>query len=168
MENYYKIDEISIDLGVSRETIRKNIKKLGLNSRKIDESAKKLLIDELQSTIDLKNKGKTLEKKVLDAKVEKSDDIPIESGSSLEILRIKAIQRYNLLEETAKNLEIVIKEDLGFVVSGTNGLVGLSPAVKGITEITKQQNALTKTIKELEEALKITSTSQNKETISDE
>ncbi len=168
MKNYYKIDEISIELGVSRETIRKNIKKLGLDSRKIDETAKSLLVKELQSTLNIKNKGKMLESKVLGAKVEQSDEIPIESKSSLEILRIKAIQRYNLLEETAKNLEIVIKEDLGFVVNGTNGLVGLSPAVKGITEITKQQNALTKTIKELEEALKYNATSKVDDVISDE
>ena len=82
MKDYFTVDEISAEINVNRNTLYQKARKLGIDTSKIDENAKSLLIDACAETIARKREAKELLNGV---EVSKSDLISLESEFVLEI-----------------------------------------------------------------------------------
>ena len=165
MENYFTLDEISREIDVSKETLRKKCYQLGLETRQIDAETKKILLDACAETIQRKTEAKEL---LSDVEVDESEMISLESASTLEQRLYIAKKEFNLITRSLAECQAVIEKKGTILSNGNNGTVSMNPAVKTKCELLKQQNALQKTISDLESSLKITAPIQKHSVIDDE
>lgn len=152
MKYYYSLDEISTEIGVSKETLRKKCYKLGIETSSIDADDKKVLIEACAETIARKREAKELLNGV---EVSKSDLISLESESTLSKRLEIAKNEFNLITKSLAECQAVIDKKGTILMNGNNGTISSNPAVKTKCELLKQQNALQKTISDLESALKL-------------
>lgn len=164
MQNYFTVDEISAEIGVSNKVLYKNAKLLGIDTQKITVSRKKKLIDACSSTIKRKNEAKEF---LTGAKVKENDFISLESVSTLDKRLEIAKNEFNLLTKSLKDCQMAIDRK-GTIIMNNNGAISSNPAIKTKCELLKQQNALQKTISELEQALKMSIPVSESNTIDDE
>ncbi len=165
MQGYYSIGVISNEIDVSDKTLYKIAKKLGLDTKKIGDKEKQMLIDECKSTISNKKKSKAFVEATKKVKVEKSDDISMISGSTLEQRLIKAKKDYDYVSQSIDKYKKLI--DLqGAGKTNVNGTTTSNPFAKDVREFIKVKIALDKSISELEEKLKLSkSTSEDKRSV---
>lgn len=161
MKRYYSVDEISTDIGISRQQLTERIKKLGLDTKKLTKDDIEIIKDDSFDVLD----GKTKQKAILDVA---NDNL---KKQSLVISDIKGATYEQRYKEAKKKLDIVTElmgkceksiYTVGMNVKSTNGNASQNPDFKSYIELLKQFNALNKTINELEEKLKLTSTSIKK------
>ena len=152
MKNYFSVEEISAEINVSDKVIYKNAKLLGIDTSKIGETEKAKLIEACQSTIDRKREAKEFLEGV---EVSQSEMINMESLSTLEQRLFIAKKEFNLITKLLADCQAVI-EKKGTIIMNNNGAISSNPAVKTKCELLKQQNALQKTISDLESSLKLT------------
>lgn len=152
MKDYFTVDEISAEINVNRNTLYQKARKLGIDTSKIDENAKSLLIEACAETIARKREAKELLNGV---EVSKSDLISLESESTLSKRLEIAKNEFNLITKSLAECQAVIDKKGTILMNGNNGTISSNPAVKTKCELLKQQNALQKTISDLESALKL-------------
>ena len=164
MQHYYSVAEISAELGISDKTIYKKVAEFGFDTSKITESKKNRLIKALQPTIDRKREAKEL----LNVKNRtKTMEISNETGSTLEKrLEIAKIEFDNINKSLAECQNLIDQKGT-MMITPTNGAVSSNPAVKTKCELMKQHNALQKTIQDLENALKLSISSNSGSAIDD-
>jgi len=168
MKNYFSVEEISTELGVAQNTLRKRIKELGFDTQKLGITELLALKDSVQNLLKTKKANKDSLDAVKNLKLDKSGQLDVESVSNVEKLRIKAIERYNILEDIAKKCIYLLNLSEDNVDSNPNGTKSINPNAKLLNDVTKQQIALGKAIKDYEEALKlIATTSDSKSPIDD-
>ena len=165
MKNYFTLDEISREIGVSRETLRKKCRILGIDTQKVTLSRKNKLIKACSETIKRKTEAKEF---LTGAKAEESDLISLESVSTLDKRLEIAKNEFNLITKSLKDCQMAIDRKGTIIMNGNNGTISSNPAVKTKCELLKQQNALQKTISELEQALKMSIPVSESNTIDDE
>lgn len=165
MQNYFTVAEISAEIGVSNKVLYKNAKLLGIDTQKITLSRKKKLIKACLSTIKRKKEAKEF---LTGAKAEESDLISLESVSTLDKRLEIAKNEFNLITKSLKDCQMAIDRKGTIIMNGNNGTISSNPAVKTKCELLKQQNALQKTISELEQALKMSIPVSESNTIDDE
>ena len=169
MQNYFSIEEISKEIGVSDKTIYKRCSELGFDTSKITKTKKIKLIKACQSTIDRKNEANEFINDVKNAKVGKTDEISAQSGSTLEKRLAIAKKEFDNVSKSLAECQVAINLKGTIIMNGNNGTISSNPAVKTKCELLKQQNALQKTIQELENAMKLSiSTSINVNVIDDD
>lgn len=160
MEHYYSVEEISKEIGISRQNLTKRIKKMGVDTKKIDENTKKAIIDDCFDEINKKNTKNMILNVINGVSEVKSSEISNESGSTL-LKRLEiAKQKYDFVNECLAILEIEIKE-LGILINNANTSVSSNPAVKSWNELTKSQNVYQKQIDDLEEKLKLSRSTED-------
>ena len=166
MQNYFTIDEISNEIDVNRNTLYQKARDLGIDTSKITKIRKNKLIKACQSTIERKKEANAFSEAIKNAKVEKTDKIANQSGSTLEQRLLKAKKDYDNVNKSLAECQIAIDLHGTLIQNGNNGTISSNPAVKTMCELLKQKNALDKTINELEEKLKLSkSTSDEKRSV---
>lgn len=168
MQNYFNVDEISAEIGVNVRTIYQKLKILGIDSTKITQKRKEKLIDALKSTIERKKDANKFIKKIKNVKVPKSNEISLITGSTLEQRLAIAKREFDKVNKSLIECQIAIDTHGTIIHNGNNGTISSNPAVKTKCELLKQQNALQKTIQELEDRLKISLSTEKVNTIDDE
>lgn len=170
MKNYYNVDEISAEIGVNVRTIYQKLNVLGIDSQKITLNRKKKLIEALKPTIDRKKDANDFLEAIKNVKVAKSDEILTISGSTLEQRLAIAKREFDKVNQSLIECQIAIDTHGTIIQNGNNGTISSNPAVKTKCELLKQQNALQKTIQDLEDRLRkpTTSNEANINTIDDE
>lgn len=158
MKHYYSVEEISTEIGISRQALTKRIKKLGLDTKTIGNKEKKLIIDSASEEIEKKKLTTDILSSVSSLQ---TIEILNETGSTLEQRLVIAKQKFDFVNQCIAECESAISS-VGTIVDNANGSVSSNPAVKTMNELLKQHTALQKTINELEERLKLTSTSTQK------
>ena len=158
MQNYFTLDAISSEIGVSRQTLRKKCYQLDIDIQKIGKTNKKKLIKACSDTIARKREAKDLLNAI---EVSETDKISLESESTLEKRLEIAKNEFNLITKSLAECQTVINKKGTILMNGNNGTISSNPAVKTKCELLKQQNALQKTISELESALKLSFASPN-------
>lgn len=138
---------------------------MGIDTQKITISRKKKLIKACSSTIQQKTEAKEF---LTGAKAEESDLISLESVSTLDKRLEIAKNEFNLITKSLKDCQMAIDRKGTIIMNGNNGTISSNPAVKTKCELLKQQNALQKTISELEQALKMSIPVSESNTIDDE
>ena len=151
MKHYFTVEEISTEIGVNVNTIYQKARKLEIDTSKIDESAKESLINACASTIARKKEAKEF---LNGAEVSESEMISLESESTLAKRLEIAKNEFNLITKSLADCQMVIDRK-GTIILNNNGAISSNPAVKTKCELLKQQNALQKTISDLESALKL-------------
>ena len=169
MQSYFTVDEISTEIDVNRNTLYQKARELGIDTSKITKIKKNKLIKACQSTIERKSEAKAFIEDVKGAKVEKTDEISAHSGSTLEKRLAIAKKEFDNVSKSLAECQVAIDLKGTILMNGNNGTISSNPAVKTKCELLKQQNALQKTIQELEDTLKLTiSTSINVSVIDDD
>ena len=165
--NYYSVDEISAEIGVNQTTIYQKAKILGIDTSRITKTRKNKLIKACQTTIERKKEAKAFLEDVKQENIDKTEEISSETGSTLEKRLSIAKKEFDNVSKSLKQCQIAIDKKGTILMNGNNGTISSNPAVKTKCELLKQQNALQKTINELEQALKLTITF-SKDAIDDE
>lgn len=155
MRNYISVEEISEEIGVHRTTLYQKAKAIGIDTQKITEARKKKLIKALQPTIDRKNEANEFLKEVKGEKLGLIEEISSQSGSTLEKRLLIAKREFDNVTKSLVQCQKAIDLKGTILMNGNNGTISSNPAVKTKCELLKQQNALQKTISELEQALKM-------------
>lgn len=154
MKDYYTIDEISKELGISRQKLSPKAKKHGFDLKKMSVEEKNVLIDECKDVLE----GKKIQSDILMAnsmsKGLKSREISKKSGATheerLEMSKIEFDFVNNLLEEAKATIKMS-----GILAKSTNGNSSQNSALKTYNDLIKSRNILQKEINELEEKLKL-------------
>ena len=158
MKRYFTVEEISTEIGISRRKLSDHIKKLGLDTKKLTEKEKQILIDDCKDVL----LGKKDQKTILDT------NIDIEKMKTLEISNLNGASYEQRLAITKQEFDFVVKSmaklrkeliETDFVVKSSNGNTSQNAKVKTYNEFVKSFNSLQKTINEIEQQLKLTSTS---------
>ena len=165
MKDYFSLDEISREIEVSKETIRKKCYQLGIDTKEIDIKSKKILIDALAETIQRKTEAKEFLNELNSGE---SEAISMKNESTLEQRLYIAKMEFNRITKSLEECQIAIDKKGTIMMNGNNGTVSSNPAVKTKCELLKQQNALQKTISDLEQSLKMSIPSKDKKIIDDE
>lgn len=166
MQDYYSVGAISTEIGVSDKKIYKVCKELGIDTKKIDENAKKDIILGCESTILRKKEANDLISDLENAKVGQTNEIADKTGSTLEQRLFNAKKDYDNIVKNIIASDFLIETKGEYIINSNNGSVSLNPALKGKTELLKQKNALDKTINDLEEKLKLSkSTDEEKRSV---
>ena len=152
MKYYFTVGEISAEINVSDKLLYKKAKLLNIDTSKIGKTEKKQLIDACSDTIARKREAKEL---LSDIEVSETDMISLQSESTLEKRLEIAKNEFNLITKSLAECQAVIDKKGTILMNGNNGTISSNPAVKTKCELLKQQNALQKTISELESALKL-------------
>lgn len=169
MQVYFSVDEISTEIDVNRNTIYQKARELDIDTSKITKTKKNQLIKACQSTIDRKNEAKGFVDDVKKAEVGQTDEISSQRGSTLEKRLEIAKKEFDNVSKSLAQCQVAIDLKGTILMNGNNGTISSNPAVKTKCELLKQQNALQKTIQDLENALKYSiSTSINESVIDDE
>lgn len=168
MTNYYSVDEISAEVGVHPSSIYKKAKILNIDPKRITETRKKKLIKALESAIERKNEANDFLDDVKQEEVGEIEEISSQSGSTLEKRLFIAKKEFDNVTKSLKQCQKAIDLKGTILMNGNNGTISSNPAIKTKCELLKQQNALQKTISDLEQALRITITSTSKDAIDDE
>ena len=153
MKDYFSVDEISAEINVSDKLIYKKAKLLGIDTSKIGETEKEMLIEACSEAIERKREAKEL---LSDVKVSESDLISMESESTLEKRLFIAKKEFNLITKSLAECQAVIDKKGTILMNGNNGTISMNPAAKTKCELLKQQTALQKTISDLEASLRLT------------
>lgn len=164
MEHYFSVDEISAETDIHRNTLYAKAKKLGVDTSRIGQTEKQKLIDACAETLERKREAQEF---ISGAEVGESEMISLESASTLEQRLYIAKKEFNLITKSLADCQMVIDRK-GTIIMNPNGAVSMNPAVKTKCELLKQQNALQKTISDLESSLKITAPIQKHSVIDDE
>lgn len=165
MKDYFSVEEISTEINVSDMVLYKHARNLGIDTSKIGETEKEKLIEACSETIARKKEAKELLK---DVEVSESEMIDLENRSTLEKRLYIAKKEFNLITRSLAECQVVIDKKGTIMMNGNNGTVSMNPAVKTKCELLKQQNALQKTISDLESALKLSVTIKRNSVIDDE
>lgn len=152
MEHYFSVDEISAEIDVNRNTLYTKARNLNIDTSRIGENEKQMLIDACSETIARKKEAKEL---LSDVKVKKSELIDLKNTSTLEQRLFIAKKEFNLITKSLAECQAVIDKKGTILMNGNNGTISSNPAVKTKCELLKQQNALQKTISELESSMRI-------------
>lgn len=160
MQVYYSIEEISKDIGISRQTLTKRVKKLGLDSKKLGNKERELIIADVQDEIDKKNVSKDVLKSVIGAYNVQSVSISSINGATYEQRLEISKQKLDFVTKELDKLEKAIA-DSGSIIDNANGSISQSPVVKTFNDYLKSYNTLQKTINELEEKLKLSTTTRD-------
>lgn len=169
MKNYFKIDEISIEIDVNRNTLYKKARLLNIDTSKITLAKKKKLIKACESTINRKKRAKKFISDVRKVKVDEFNEISSESGSTLEKRLSIAKKEFDNVSKSLLECQKTIDLKGTIIMNGNNGTISSNPAVRTKCELLKQQNSLQKTIQDLEDALKMSkSNTSTKKVIDDE
>lgn len=155
MANYYSVEELSNEIGVHRTTLYQKAKLLGIDTQKITEARKNRLIEALKPTIDRKKEANDFLNDVNSEELGEIDEISSQSGSTLEKRLIIAKKEFDNVTKSLVQCQKAIDLKGTILMNGNNGTISSNPAVKTKCELLKQQNALQKTISELEQALKM-------------
>lgn len=155
MPTYIPLDEISSEIGVSYETLRKKCYQLSLDPKKITKKNKSDLITSLQTTINRKKEANEFISDVKNVKVSKTEEISKQSGSTLETRLNIAKKEFDNVSKSLAECQVAIDLKGTIIMNGNNGTVSSNPAVKTKCDLLKQQIALQKTIQELEDQLKL-------------
>lgn len=155
MANYYSVEELSNEIGVHRTTLYQKAKLLGIDTQKITEARKSRLIEALKPTIDRKKEANDFLNDVNSEELGEIDEISSQSGSTLEKRLIIAKKEFDNVTKSLVQCQKAIDLKGTILMNGNNGTISSNPAVKTKCELLKQQNALQKTISELEQALKM-------------
>ena len=155
MANYYSVEELSNEIGVHRTTLYQKAKLLGIDTQKITEARKNRLIEALKPTIDRKKEANDFLNDVNSEELGEIDEISSQSGSTLEKRLIIAKKEFDNVTKSLVQCQKAIDLKGTILMNGNNGTISSNPAVKTKCELLKQQNALQKTISELEMALKM-------------
>lgn len=156
MQDYFSVAEISAEIGVSDKVIYKHAKLLGIDTSKITEDEKERLIEACSKTIARKTEAQEF---ISGAKVDETDMISLQSESTLEKRLYIAKNEFNHITKSLADCQMAIDKK-GTIILNNNGAISSNPAVKTKCELLKQQNALQKTISDLEQALKMSVPSQ--------
>lgn len=156
MQDYFSVVEISAEIGVSDMVLYKKAKLLGIDTSKITKDEKEKLIDACSETIQRK---KDAQEFIKGAKVDETDMISLQSESTLEKRLYIAKNEFNHITKSLADCQMAIDKK-GTIILNNNGAISSNPAVKTKCELLKQQNALQKTISDLEQALKMSIPSQ--------
>lgn len=161
MKHYYSVEEISAELGISRQKLNNRINNLGLDKKKLSDKEKEILIEDCKDVLKGKSKQKSISASLENAKSIQTLEISKLNGSTVE-------QRYEHAKQTFDNIvhymaicEMNLK-DAGISVMTSNGNNAQNPNFKSYNDLLKQYNSLQKTINELEEKLKLTSATTQK------
>ena len=168
MQNYFTIDEISSEINVNRNTLYQKARELSIDTSKITKIKKNKLIKACESTISRKNEAKEFISDISSVKLGEIDEISSQSGSTL-LKRLEiAKKEFDNVSKSLKQCQVAIDLKGTILMNGNNGTISSNPAVKTKCELLKQQNALQKTIQELEDTLKYSiSTSKIESAIDD-
>lgn len=158
MKGYFTIGEISKEIGVSDKTLYKRAKDLEIDTSKITSKRKEMLIKACEEVANRKNSVKGFLQNVSNAKVVESDTISSQSGSTLEKRLEIAKQKFDFVNKCIADCESAIKAN-NVIIDNANGSISSNPAVKTMCELLKQHTSLQRNIQELEEKLKLISTS---------
>lgn len=158
MKDYFSIGEISKEIGVSDKTLYKRAKDLKINTSRITLKRKEKLIKACEDIANKKNSVKGFMKNVSKVKVTKSSSIASKSGSTLDVRLKIAKQKFDFVNNCIADCENAIKAN-NVIIDNANGSISSNPAVKTMCELLKQHTALQRNIQELEEKLKLISTS---------
>lgn len=165
MKDYFSVGEISTEFGISRQTISKKIKELGIDSRKITEQDKDLIYKQCLTTIKAKDNRKELEEK---EKLIETDTIVDKNGSTLEQRLEIAKREFDNLNKSLIKYQIAIETYGEYLIDEKNSQPYPNPLMKVKVDLWKQHNALQKTIQDLEDKLKYSiSSSLNDSAIDD-
>lgn len=165
MQNYYTIDEISVEIGVNRNTLYQKAREIDLDTSKITKKRKEKLIKACEGTILRKIEANEFIEDVKSAKVPKTDEILKESGSTLEKRLSIAKREFDNVNKSLMECQVAIELKGTILMNGNNGTISSNPAVKTKCELLKQHNALQKTIQELEDNLKLSKTNIDKKSV---
>ena len=158
MKGYFTIGEISKEIGVSDKTLYKRAKDLKIDTSRITLKRKEKLINACEEVARRKNSVKGFMKNVSKAKVIKSSSISSQSGSTLDVRLKIAKQKFDFVNKCIADCESAIKAN-NVIIDNANGSISSNPAVKTMCELLKQHISLQRNIQELEEKLKLISTS---------
>ena len=167
MRNYTSVEEISAEIGVHPSSVYSKARLLGIDTQKITQKRKEKLIKVLQPSIDRKKEANDFLDDVQQENIGEIEEISNETGSTLEKRLSIAKKEFDNVSKSLKQCQIAIDKKGTILMNGNNGTISSNPAVKTKCELLKQQNALQKTINELEQALKLTITF-TKDAIDDE
>lgn len=168
MQDYISVGEISTMIGVSDKKIYKVAKDLGVDTKKITNKELLLIQEGCSDTIERKKQANELADELKKAKLEKSEEISNQNGSTIEQRLINAKKDYDKVLKNIVACDYLIDSKGEFITNSNNGAVSSNPALKTKCELLKQKNALDKTINELEEKLKLTIATSKFSVIDDE
>lgn len=158
MKDYFSVAEISAEIGVSKDVIYKHARILDIDTSKIDDQAKEMLIDACSETINRKKEAKEF---LTGADPSESEEISLDSESTLSQRLYIAKKEFNFITKSLADCQMAI-ERKGTIILNNNGAISSNPAIKTKCELLKQHNALQKTISDLEQALKMAAPAKNK------
>lgn len=153
---YISIDDIAKEVGINRNTVYKKAHDLDIDTSNITPAKKKLILKACEDTIARKKEANEFLEDIKNVKVEKSDEISGISGSTLEQRLMIAKKEFDNVSKSLMECQVAIDTKGTILMNGNNGTISSNPAVKTKCELLKQQNALQKTISDLENSLKMT------------
>ena len=153
MANYFSVEEISNEIGVSASTVYKRCALLGIDTAKISTKAKKEIINACSETLSMKAEAKSLEDKLKGIKVSPKYRLFGTNGSKVQMMLDLALQDFDANQKMILECQEVIDQFGTIMKTSHNGTISSNPAVKTKTELLKAQSTLRKDIKELENAL---------------
>lgn len=165
MQDYISVGAISTEFGISRQTISKKLKELGIDSRKITQEDKELLYNACKNNFLAKEGRKDYEEKV---KLIETDPILTKSGSTLEERLIIAKREFDNLNKSLLECQIILDTYGHFSINGDDNKPYPNNAMKTKIELLKQHNALQKTIQELEDKKKLSISSSIRNSVIDD
>lgn len=131
--------ELMEKLNISRPTLAKYLKELGISAKEVDEKQFKRLKDFINQTQKVKMSR---------AKKKKLEDLGILVSKKSEILALLQ-EKYNFNESIIKNCQNQLKED-GLFVINKFGTKTAHPAVKMRQETISQNNQIVRLINDLD------------------
>ena len=156
MQDYYNIDEISKELGISRQKLSPKAKKLGFDLKKMTEDEKNLLIDECVDVLEGKSNQSAILSFKSDLKSLKNPLISKIDGATTEEVLKNAKEQFDFVVQCLEECKANIKEN-GIAVKSSNGNTAQNTYVKSFNDFAKTYNTLLKSINDLEDKLKLTS-----------
>lgn len=159
MKDYYTVVETSAVLNISRSRIYEVCRKLGIDTRKIDDA----VMDRLKEAFTgVKKNKKNSESFEVNQKNVQSLSISCDSGATLEKRLADAKQKFDDINRSLAEYQLAIDIYGEVMLNDKNSSPYSNPVRKPMNDTLKQYNSLQKTINELEEKLKLTSTSKKR------
>ena len=153
MANYFSVEAISQEIGVSASTVYKRCASLGFDTSKITKTMKKRIIDACEDTLSMKQESKEMEERLKSIKVSPKYRLFGSNGSKLPMMLDLALQDFDANQKMIMECQEVIDQFGTIIKASHNGTISSNPAVKTKTELMKAQSTLRKDIKELEQAM---------------
>ena len=155
MKDYYTIEEISKEFGISRQKLSPKAKKLGFDLKMITEEQKNVLFDVCSDVLEGKANQSAILMSKSELKIAKKPLISNLTGATSEETLKDAKKRFDFVVECLNECEKNIREN-GIGVKSSNGNTAQNTYVKSYNDFSKTYTALLKQINELEDKLKIT------------